>query len=476
LSEQAPEQLRRVLGVADGIGISVSSMAPTFTIGVGLGVTAAIVGPAMPGIWILAILPMLGIAAGLARLNVRDANLGSVYHWAGVYLNPWAGFVSAWITVAGSILLLSYTIQVTGQTTLQTLAAVGALSEEAVANVPAGTIIGVLWLAGLCFLAVRGVDLASRFQTVLIVVDVIAVIGICGLALVHGGGETFSFSWFNPLTAGSLGAVVHGVVITIYLYWGWDNSLRLNEESRQSSSAGRAAIWSLLLILVVFLLAQVGFQRATTIGELVEHGASGLTFVAGRVAGKPGELIAALALLISVLAIAQAVVLATSRQTLGMARDGVLGRAWGRIHPQWGTPAVGTILVGVIATAICVLSAALGSLNQVIAAFVTAIGMPVCLYYAIAGLAVAAAFRRDGGSFTDRLIVWWFPIASAVVLFAMAVYLFVINWITADGFAFTAANTRFQDLVALVVLVGGVPVALLRRRSPYFLSQSRTNA
>ncbi|WP_163505069.1 APC family permease [Fodinicola acaciae] len=460
-------ELRRVVGIADGIGLSISSMAPTFTIGVGLGVTAAIVGPAMPGIWILAILPMLGIAAGLARLNARDANLGSVYHWAGVHLSPWLGFVSAWITVSGSILLLSYTIRVTGDSTLQTLASAGVVPDQLVANVPVSTVIGVLWLALLCFFAVRGVDLAARFQTVLIIVDVIAVVGICGLALLHGGGETFSLSWFNPFAI-SVGAIVHGVVITIYLYWGWDNSLRLNEESRRTSSAGRAAIWSLALILVVFLFAQIGFQRATTIPELVQHGATGLTFVAGRVAGRPGEFVAALALLISVLAIAQAILLATSRQTLGMSRDQVLGMVWGRIHPRWGTPAVGTLLVGGIATVICVLSAALGNLSQIITAFVTAIGMPVCLYYAIAGLAVVAAFRRERGSLTDQLVVRWLPLLSAIVLFAMAVYLFVYNWITADGFAFTATNTRFQDVVALVVLAGGIPIALARRRVAYF--------
>jgi amino acid transporter len=461
-------ELRRVVGIADGIGFSISSMAPTFTIGVGLGVTAAIVGPAMPGIWILAILPMLGIAPGLARLNVRDPNLGSVYHWAGVYLSPWLGFVSAWITGAGSVLLLSYTITVTGQSTVQTLASVGLASEQLVTSLPVTGAVGILWLALLCFFAVRGVDLAARFQTVLIVVDVIAVIGICGLALLRGGGDAFAFSWFNPLAAGSVGAIVHGVVITIYLYWGWDNSLRLNEESRQTSSAGRAAIWSLVLILVVFLFAQIGFQRATTIPELVEHGANGLAFVAGRVAGRPGEFIAALALLISVLAIAQAVLLATSRQTLGMARDGVLGGIWGRVHPRWGTPAAGTILVGVIAAVICVLSAALGNLNQIITAFVTAIGMPICLYYAIAGLVVVAAFRRERGSLTDQLVVRWLPLLSAVVLVAMAVYLFVYNWVTADGFAFAAANTRFQDIVALVVLAGGIPIALARRHVPYF--------
>lgn len=455
------------MGIADGIGISISSMAPTFTIGVGLGVTAAIVGPAMPGIWILAILPMLGIAPGLARLNVRDPNLGSVYHWAGVHLSPWLGFVSAWIGMSGAVLLLSYTIQVTGQSTLQTLASVGLVSDQPISNLAVSGAVGILWLALLCFLAVRGVDLAARFQTVLIIVDVIAVAGICGLALLHGGGEPFAFSWFNPFTV-SAGAIVHGVVITIYLYWGWDNSLRLNEESRHTSSAGRAGVWSLVLILVVFLFAQIGFQRATTIPELIEHGANGLAFVAGRVAGRPGELIAALALLISVLAIAQAVLLATSRQALGMARDQVLGKVWGRIHPRWNTPAVGTVLVGAIATVICILSAALGNLYQIITAFVTAIGMPVCLYYAIAGLTVVAAFRRERGSLADQLVVRWLPLLSAVVLFAMAVYLFVYNWVSADGFAFEAANTRFQDVVALVVLAGGIPIALVRRRVPYF--------
>src|SRR5262245_98883 len=61
--------LRRVLGLGDEIGTSISSMAPTFTIGVFLGTLAAVVGPSMVIIWAVAILPLLAVAGGFVALN-----------------------------------------------------------------------------------------------------------------------------------------------------------------------------------------------------------------------------------------------------------------------------------------------------------------------------------------------------------------------------------------------------------------------
>lgn len=55
--------LRRSLGVLDGVAIAASSTAATTSIGIGLGVTAGVVGLHLPAIMLLAFLPVLGIAA-----------------------------------------------------------------------------------------------------------------------------------------------------------------------------------------------------------------------------------------------------------------------------------------------------------------------------------------------------------------------------------------------------------------------------
>src|SRR6478735_6532751 len=80
---------RKSLGVMDGIAIAASSTAATTSIGVGLGVVAAVVGLQMPVVLLLAFVPILGIASGYARLNRVEPNCGNSYVWVGRSLNPW---------------------------------------------------------------------------------------------------------------------------------------------------------------------------------------------------------------------------------------------------------------------------------------------------------------------------------------------------------------------------------------------------
>lgn len=65
-----PAALRKSLGVLDGVAIAASSTAATTSIGIGLGVTAGVVGLYLPSIMLLAFLPILGIAGAYSRLNM----------------------------------------------------------------------------------------------------------------------------------------------------------------------------------------------------------------------------------------------------------------------------------------------------------------------------------------------------------------------------------------------------------------------
>lgn len=282
----APRQataLRRVLGLGDEVGTSISSMAPTFTIGVALGSLAAIVGPPMVIMWAIAILPMLAIAAGFVALKVKDPRAGTVYTWAGRYLHPIAGFLGGWLAVGGFTVFMGYAVQAMGSTSLQVLQTGGLLSADAAAQVGPAAVVGVVWLALLAWLAVRGIDIAAKLQKVVVTIDLVVVLGVCGWALLRGGGEPFSWDWVNRFAIGSFQTFVNGLVAPCYLYWGWDNTLRLNEESRDGGrSAGRAGLYSLLVVVAVFMFCQVGFQHVTTQDELVEQGANGLVLVAQR--------------------------------------------------------------------------------------------------------------------------------------------------------------------------------------------------
>lgn len=87
--------LRKSLGVVDGVAIAASSTAATTSIGIGLGVTAGVVGLHLPAIMLLAFLPILGIAGAYSRLNRVEPNAGNGYVWVGRSLTPGSASSSA---------------------------------------------------------------------------------------------------------------------------------------------------------------------------------------------------------------------------------------------------------------------------------------------------------------------------------------------------------------------------------------------
>src|SRR5207244_9005024 len=68
----------------------------------------------------------------------------------------------------------------------------------------------------------------------------------------HGSVEP-AFSWFNPFDL-SFGSLIDGVLLGIFIYWGWDSGVAVNEESEASADGpGRAAVMSTLLLLLLYV-------------------------------------------------------------------------------------------------------------------------------------------------------------------------------------------------------------------------------
>jgi hypothetical protein len=44
-----------------------------------------------------------------------------------------------------------------------------------------------------------------------------------------------SLSWINPFQIGSFSALISGVLIAVFIYWGWDSAVTVNEESRDAT-------------------------------------------------------------------------------------------------------------------------------------------------------------------------------------------------------------------------------------------------
>ena len=47
-------------------------------------------------------------------------------------------------------------------------------------------------------------------------------------------------SWFSPFAIGSTSALTSGVLLAVFIYWGWDSLVRVNEETEDAETTSRA--------------------------------------------------------------------------------------------------------------------------------------------------------------------------------------------------------------------------------------------
>jgi amino acid transporter len=237
-------ELKRSLGVVDGVVLAASSTAATTSIGIGLGVLASITGRQTPLVLLLGFLPMLGIASAYARLNKAEPNCGAGYVWAGRSMGPWLGMIAGWVPLAGVVVFLAYTTSVTGSVLVQCAHKAGLhslLGWRLDANSTLQcTLIGLIVLAAATATAVTGVHKATRFQTYLLVFEYAVLLLFCCWGLI-AGDQPFSLSWFDPFAFDSPASLAQGLVLAVFFYWGWDAAFSVTEETEQAGDAARGS-------------------------------------------------------------------------------------------------------------------------------------------------------------------------------------------------------------------------------------------
>ncbi|MEU1406552.1 APC family permease [Streptomyces sp. NPDC005728] len=479
----AQSELRRSLSVLDGVAVAASSTAATTSIGIGLGVTAGVVGLHLPAVMLLAFLPVLGIAGAYSRLNRVEPNAGNGYAWVGRSLSPWLGFMVGWVNFAASLAFLAYTTAVTGSALLQLAGRAGLDRIGSLALDPGSTAqttaVGIVVLVAVTLTAVTGVRTAARLQTWLLVFEYVVLLGFCGYGIVTGP-HPFRLSWFDPFAIPSATALAQGLLLSVFCYWGFEAAFTVNEEVRDPRDASRAGLITLVTMLGLFLLGSVAFQRVLSGDELAGHGAEGLAYFGDRLASQPLAVLPLVALMFSAVASLQAGVIPTARGMFAMSRDRTLGPVWSRVSSRYGTPAAGTLLVGALATAVAVLALVIPRLADMIMATVNAVGIVVSLSYALTALAAAARFRsllRQDWRRGVRAVV--LPALSALALLGLGGYLGWSFYRSADHFEVSADNGWFLLLMPVVMIASGFVVAAWAkwvRRSPYFRTGEGTDA
>jgi amino acid transporter len=410
------------LGYISNVVIAVASTAPAYSLAATLGFIAAVggVGLQSPAILIVSFIPMLLIAQAYRYLNRADPDCGTTFAWATRALGPGLGWMGGWAIVVSDIIVMANLAQIAG-----TYSFLLFRWQSAAASTGAVTAAGVVWIILMTWICYRGIELSARLQSILLSTEVLTLAAFAVVALVKvysdhpAGSIQFGLSWINPLAIHSSAALINGVLLGLFIYWGWDSGVAVNEESRDSANGpGKAAVLSTFMLVAIYVVVSIAAQAYAGTSGLIANQTDVLNFLGGKVFPRPLDLLLIIAVLTSASASTQTTILPTARTTLSMARWGAVSKSFGRVHPRFQTPTFSTVLMGVLSVTWFV--AIVNLSTNVLADSVTALGFLIAFYYGLTGVACAVYYRRElTRSAKNLLLLGVAPLVGGLMLFGI---------------------------------------------------------
>jgi amino acid transporter len=205
----------------------------------------------------------------------------------------------------------------------------------------------------------------------------------------------------------------------VFICWGWESAVNLSEESEDSSRApGLAGIASTVILVFTYVAVTVALVAYAGIRDVkqFDDDAGVLGAVASDVLGSDLGKLLVLAVIVSGISSAQTTILPGSRTSLSMAAAGAFPKAFANIHPRFLTPAFGTIVVGVLATAWYVPGKLIS--ENFLFDSLSALSLMIAFYYGLTGIACVIYWRHElTKSAKNFLFIGVAPLIGALGLF-----------------------------------------------------------
>ena len=492
------------LGLISSTVIATASVAPAYSIAATLVFVVLAVGIQSPAVAVLAFIPMLLTSIGYSELNKADPDCGTTFTWATRAFGPKTGWAGGWAIVAADVLVMASLAQVAGQYVFLLFNAKGIGS-----NPTSGWVLlaGVIWIILMTAICYVGIEVSANFQklllgielTMLVVLSVVALVKV-GSGTAPAGHLTPSISWLNPFKISSFSSFASGIILMVFIYWGWDTAVSVNEETKDRNRIpGLAAIFSTIILLITYGLVIFSIQAFA--GVKTTGNGLGNTNNAGDVLSVQGSAIFGttgfgptfyhlllLMVLSSAAASTQTTILPTARTTLSMAAYKALPKSFAHIHPRFLTPTVSTVIMGAISI---VLYAGLNYTSNgigVIGDAVIAIGLYIAFYYGLTGFACAWYYRKNLTSSVRNLFMQGIlPVTGALILWFLGGWSVWLDYDVATANDYTMWTVPFihwQIGGAFVIAVAAALVGVVfflfcryvRPGAPFFRKQTLTRA
>jgi amino acid transporter len=359
-------------------------------------------------VYIVGFIAISFTAMSYMRMSSRFPIAGSVYAYVQRGMNPHIGFLAGWL------ILLDYVIT-------------PSLLYVMVANWGVQLIPGSPWFLWIIvfvafntFVNIRGMQLTKGIDFVMFGIEILAVIAFVYFAtkFILGGGGAGEFNLDPIYQSGKVDPhfIATACSIACLSFLGFDGISTLAEETENpEKNIGRGILIALCIIIVVFVLQTYMAALIDPDWENInqETGFFDCALAAG------GPVFYKFLLVVNIVAVGIANIMeaqtAASRLLYSMGRDAVIPRIFGKVHPKYQTPWVGSLFIG---GAALVLSLCLTMFDLATLVNFGALSSFVLLNFAVFYFFfIREGHRKTFGDWVKYLICPWLGIAILAFVF-----------------------------------------------------------
>jgi amino acid transporter len=486
------------LGLVSSVVMGVASTAPAYSLAATLAFVVLYVGLKAPSVALLAFIPMLLCSIGYSEMNKADPDCGTTFTWATRAFGPKTGWFGGWAIVAADILVMASLAQVAGQYVFLLF------GDKVIGDNPISgwvLLVGVAWIVVMTIICYIGIEVSAWLQRFLLTIEIIMLFVLAIVALVKATGShppptaiSPTISWLSPTNI-PFASFVNGLILMLFIYWGWDTAVSVNEETKDKArTPGRAAIISTVILLICYGVTIFGVQAFAGVGTKgigltnPAHYFDVLSVLGSAVFGSTGfgaflARLLILMVLTSASASTQTTILPTARTTLSMAAYRAIPQSFAKIHPRFLTPTVSTVVMGVISIILYIPFNYL-SHGNLIGDAVTAIGLYIAFYYGLTAFSCTWYYRK---TLTRNMRDLWMqgilPMLGGLIMYAAGIYSLQYDWVWTNCLTqWTVPGIHWKIGGIFLIAVGAALAGVLGfiymriKEPPFFLKQTLTRA
>ena len=426
------------LGLISSVVIGIASTAPAYSLAATLGFVVVAIGVQAPIVTILAFIPMFFVSIAFQQMNKADPDCGATFTWSTRAFTPRVGWMGGWGVLAADVIVMSSLAQIAGQYVFDLFNAKGIGGD---ASSPWVLLVGIAWIVFMTWICYVGIEVSANIQKALLGIELtmLTVLSVWALVRVGNGSApvghiTPALTWFNPFAVKHFSDFIVGLADMLFIYWGWDTALNLNEETADAETVpGKAGVISTFFLLGIYALVILAVQSFAGIGSKgiglgnAAHTNDVLSILGPAIFGNStfASILSHLLLLMvlsSAAASTQTTILPTARTVLSMAVHKAVPQIFAKMHKRFLTPTVATVTFGVVSIALYVVMNFL-SAGHVISDSVDALGVMIAFYYGLTGFACVWYYRRNlTKSVKNFFVQGVMPLIGGLILY------FILGW------------------------------------------------